>query len=85
MSFRLYFTRSFSLIGLSDYIPATLKTMVFGFIIATVSCNWDSRPNRDRRSGPRLDAVGRPLVDAHHRVYVILVRLIFFAFPQAGG
>src|SRR3954454_5133413 len=27
MSFHLYFTRSFSLIGLSDYIPATMKTM----------------------------------------------------------
>ena len=69
MSFRLYFTRSFSLIGLSDYIPATLKTMVFGFIIATVSSYLGIHDRLgDRRGGPRLDAVGRPLVDAHHRV-----------------
>src|SRR3954470_22213013 len=29
MSFRLYFTRAFSLIDLSDYVPSTMKTMVF--------------------------------------------------------
>src|SRR4051812_31620191 len=34
MSLRLYFNRAFSLIDMSDYIPATVKTMVFGFIIA---------------------------------------------------
>ena len=37
MSLPLYFDRAFSLIDLTDYIPATLKTMVFGFIIATMS------------------------------------------------
>src|SRR5919201_1268237 len=37
MSLTLYFNRAFSLIDLTDYVPATVKTMVFGFIIATVS------------------------------------------------
>src|SRR5687768_8098157 len=37
MGLQLYFTRAFSLIEMSDYVPATFKTMVFGFIIATVS------------------------------------------------
>ena len=32
-----YFRQAFSLIGFSDLIPATLKTAVFGFIIATVA------------------------------------------------
>ena len=37
MSLTLYFNRAFSLIDLTDYVPATIKTMVFGFIIATIS------------------------------------------------
>src|SRR6266498_1476814 len=37
MPLGLYFRRAFSLIELTDYVPATLKTMVFGFIIATTS------------------------------------------------
>src|SRR4051812_43149525 len=37
MSLALYFSRAFSMIDVTDYVPATLKTMVFGFIIATVS------------------------------------------------
>ena len=37
MSLGLYFTRAFALIDMTDYVPATLKTMVFGFIIATMS------------------------------------------------
>jgi phospholipid/cholesterol/gamma-HCH transport system permease protein len=32
-SFVLYFTRAFGSMGFSDYVPPTLKTMVFGFII----------------------------------------------------
>ena len=37
MRFHLYLKRAFSLVGITDYVPATLKTMVFGFIIATIS------------------------------------------------
>ncbi|MCA1584119.1 MAG: ABC transporter permease, partial [Acidobacteria bacterium] len=37
MPLRTYVHEAFSLIGFSDLIPATLKTMVFGFIIATVA------------------------------------------------
>jgi phospholipid/cholesterol/gamma-HCH transport system permease protein len=37
MSYRLYWERAFSLIGFTDYIPATMKTAVFGFIIGTTS------------------------------------------------
>ena len=37
MSLPLYFNRAFSLIDMTDYVPATIKTMVFGFIIATIS------------------------------------------------
>ena len=37
ISFRLYFDRAFSSMEFTDYIPATIKTAVFGFIIGTVS------------------------------------------------
>jgi len=37
MSFTLYWERAFSLIAFSDYVPATLKTCVFGMIIGTTS------------------------------------------------
>jgi len=86
MSFRLYFTRSFSLIGLSDYIPATLKTMVFGFIIATVSSylgfTTESGTEGVGRASTRSVVLSSMLIIVSN---VILVRLIFFAFPEAGG
>ena len=37
MPFSLYFRSAFSLIAFTDYIPATVKTMVFGFIIAVTA------------------------------------------------
>src|SRR5687767_9430938 len=37
MSWQLYFNRAFSLIEFSDFIPATLKTTVFGMIIGTIA------------------------------------------------
>jgi phospholipid/cholesterol/gamma-HCH transport system permease protein len=37
MSLRLYFDRAFQKVDWSDYIPPTLKTLVFGFLIGTVS------------------------------------------------
>ncbi len=37
MSWQLYFESAFSYIAYSDIIPATLKTVVFGFLIAVVS------------------------------------------------
>src|SRR5215216_217982 len=37
MSWELYFRRAFSLIVFEDFIPATLKTAVFGLIIGTIA------------------------------------------------
>jgi phospholipid/cholesterol/gamma-HCH transport system permease protein len=86
MSLSLYFSRAFSLIDMSDYVPATVKTMVFGFIIATVS----SYLGFTTRSG--TEGVGR--ASTHAVVLssiliiisnVVLVRLIFFIFPQTSS
>jgi phospholipid/cholesterol/gamma-HCH transport system permease protein len=37
MSLQLYMQRAFAMIDFAAFLPSTLKTMVFGFIIATVS------------------------------------------------
>jgi phospholipid/cholesterol/gamma-HCH transport system permease protein len=86
MSLRLYFDRAFTLIDVADYVPATIKTMVFGFIIATISSylgfNTDSGTEGVGRASTRavvLSSVGIIMAN------VVLVRLIFFFFPEAGG
>jgi phospholipid/cholesterol/gamma-HCH transport system permease protein len=85
MPLRLYFTRAFSMIGMADYIPATMKTMVFGFIIATVS----SYLGFNTRSG--TEGVGRASTQSVVLssiliivANVVLVRLIFFLFPETA-
>jgi phospholipid/cholesterol/gamma-HCH transport system permease protein len=86
MSLTLYFNRAFSLIDIVDYVPATIKTMVFGFIIATVSAylgfTTESGTEGVGRASTRavvLSSVG--IIVAN----VVLVRLIFFIFPKAAG
>jgi phospholipid/cholesterol/gamma-HCH transport system permease protein len=86
MALSLYFDRSFSLIDLTDYIPATLKTMVFGFIIATVSAylgfTTESGTEGVGRASTRAVVFSSMLIILTN---VLLVRLIFFIFPQAAG
>src|SRR3982751_6531093 len=86
MSLKLYFSRAFSMIELIDYVPATVKTMAFGFIIATISSylgfTTDSGTEGVGRASTRavvLSSVG--IIVAN----VLLVRLIFFIFPKAAG
>jgi phospholipid/cholesterol/gamma-HCH transport system permease protein len=85
MSLSLYFTRSFSLIDFTDYVPATLKTMVFGFIIATVSSylgfTTQSGTEGVGRASTRAVVLSSMLIIVSN---VILVRLIFFFFPRMG-
>ncbi len=86
MSLHLYFTRAFSLIDFADYVPATLKTMVFGFIIATVSSylgfTTESGTEGVGRASTRSVVLSSMVIIVAN---VILVRLIFFLFPGAGG
>ena len=79
---RTYFNQAFSLIQFSDLIPATVKTAVFGFIIATVACYLGVNATRG------TEGVGR--ASTQSVVYssillilanVVLVRLIFFLYP----
>jgi phospholipid/cholesterol/gamma-HCH transport system permease protein len=86
MSLRLYFDRAFSLIDMTDYVPATVKTMVFGFLIATVSSflgyTTSSGTEGVGRASTRAVVFSSILIIA---VNVLLVRMIFFFFPQAGA
>jgi phospholipid/cholesterol/gamma-HCH transport system permease protein len=86
MSMQLYFHRAFSLIDFADYVPATLKTMVFGFIIATISSylgfTTESGTEGVGRASTRAVVLSSMIIIVSN---VILVRLIFFMFPQEGG
>jgi phospholipid/cholesterol/gamma-HCH transport system permease protein len=86
MSLRLYFTRAFSLIDFVDYVPATMKTIVFGFIIATMSSylgfTTQSGTEGVGRASTRAVVLSSMLIIVSN---VILVRLIFFMFPRAGA
>ena len=86
MSLVHYFNRAFSLVDMADYVPATLKTMVFGFIIATMSSylgyTTESGTEGVGRASTRAVVFSSILIIVSN---VILVRLIFFVFPQVGG
>jgi phospholipid/cholesterol/gamma-HCH transport system permease protein len=86
MTLGLYFNRAFSLIDVTDYVPATVKTMAFGFIIATISAylgfTTESGTEGVGRASTRavvMSSVG--IIVAN----VVLVRLIFFLFPEVAG
>jgi phospholipid/cholesterol/gamma-HCH transport system permease protein len=86
MSLTLYFDRSFSLVDMTDYIPATVKTAVFGFIIATISAylgfTAESGTQGVGRASTRAVVLSSILIIVCN---VVLVRLIFLIFPEAAG
>lgn len=86
MSLQLYFQRAFTLIDMTDYIPATVKTMVFGFIIATISSylGFTTRSGTEGvgRASTRAVVLSSILIIVSN---VLLVRLIFFLFPSVAG
>ena len=86
MPWQLYFERSFMFIGFSDLIPATSKTIVFGFLIAIVGSYLGFT------TGGGTEGVGnastRSVVLASILLIlsnVLLVRLIFFFYPPVHG
>src|SRR3982750_800262 len=82
MSLRLFFDRSFSVIDVADYVPATMKTMVFGFIIAVTSSYLGFTTTSGTEGVGRAST--RSVVFSSILIILfngILVRLIFFLFP----
>jgi phospholipid/cholesterol/gamma-HCH transport system permease protein len=84
MSFQLYFQRAFSLVEFADYVPATAKTMVFGFLIATVSSylGFNTRQGTEGvgRASTRSVVYSSMLIIVAN---VVLVKTIFFLVPTA--
>jgi phospholipid/cholesterol/gamma-HCH transport system permease protein len=83
MSWHLYFQRAFSLIEFDDFIPATLKTAVFGMIIGTVASYLGFTTTRGTEGVGRAST--RSVVLASILIIlsnVVLVKLIFFVFPE---
>jgi phospholipid/cholesterol/gamma-HCH transport system permease protein len=78
-----YFERAFSLIDFPLYLPSTLKTAVFGFLIAVTGAYQGLNATGGTEGVGR--AATRSVVQASVLlilVNVLLVRLIFFVFPE---
>jgi len=85
ISFHLYFARALSAINFEDYIPATAKTILFGFMIATIS-SYLGYFSRGGTAGVG-QASTRSVVFSSILVIltnVIVVKAIFFLFPGAA-
>src|SRR5918996_1904290 len=83
MSWDLYFRRAFSLIDFDDFVPATLKTAVFGLIIGTVGSYLGFTTTRGTEGVGRTST--RSVVFSSILIIlsdVILVKMIFFFYPQ---
>ena len=86
MGFETYFRTAFSVVGFADYVPGTVKTMVFGFIIA-ITASYLGVHARGGTQGVGYAAT-RAVVTASILLItanVVLVRLIFFLFPESTG
>lgn len=82
IGFETFFRQAFQPIEFSDLVPSTLKTMVFGFIIATVSSylgiNTRGGTEGVGRTATRSVVLSSILLIAAN---VLLVRMIMFVFP----
>jgi len=82
ISLQLYLTRAFSGVEWSNFVPPTLKTAVFGFIIGTVSCFFGYTTN-EGAEGVRKAATNSVVMSSLLVIVadVILVKIIFIMFP----
>jgi phospholipid/cholesterol/gamma-HCH transport system permease protein len=83
-TFQYYFDGAFSVVNFVDYVPATLKTLVFGYIIGTISCYLGYTTSGGTAGVGQAST--RSVVYSSISVIlsnVILVKAIFFFFPEA--
>ena len=83
ISLVLYITRAFANLDWSNFIAPTLKTAVFGFIIGSVS-SYFGYTTKDGAKGVGRAATSSVVVSSLLIILadVILVKIIFFAFPE---
>ncbi len=85
LSLRLYTTRAFTDLQWSNYVPPTLKTAVFGFIIGTVSSFFGYTTNEGAEGVGRA-ATNSVVISSLVIILadVILVKCIFLIFPESA-
>jgi phospholipid/cholesterol/gamma-HCH transport system permease protein len=83
LSLRLYTTRAFTDLQWSNFVPPTLKTAVFGFIIGTVSAFFGYTTNEGAEGVGRA-ATNSVVVSSLLIILtdVLLVKCIFLIFPE---
>lgn len=83
LSLQLYVTRAFSGVDWIDFVPATLKTSVFGFIIGTISSFFGYTTNEGAEGVGRA-ATNSVVVSSLLIILadVILVKIIFLVWPE---
>jgi phospholipid/cholesterol/gamma-HCH transport system permease protein len=83
LSWALYIQRAFDGVTLVNFVPPTLKTAVFGYLIATISCFYGYTTN-EGSEGVRKAAMYSVVVSSLVIILadVILVKCIFFLFPD---
>ena len=83
LSWRLYFERAFDGVAYSNLIPPTLKTAVFGYLIATISCYFGYTTN-EGSDGVRRASTNSVVLSSLVIILadVVLVKFIFFLFPN---
>ena len=83
LSWTLYMQRAFDGVVLANIIPPTLKTAVFGYLIAIISCFYGYTTN-EGANGVRKAATNSVVISSLVIILadVILVKCIFFLFPD---
>jgi phospholipid/cholesterol/gamma-HCH transport system permease protein len=83
LSWTLYMHRAFDGVALADFVPPTLKTAVFGYLIAVISCFYGYNTN-EGSDGVRKAATNSVVISSLVVILadVILVKCIFFLFPD---
>ena len=85
ISFHLYIDRAFTGFSWANFIPPTAKTAVFGFIIGTISAFFGYTTNEGSK-GVGKAATNSVVVSSLLIILadVILIKCIFFAFPDSA-
>jgi phospholipid/cholesterol/gamma-HCH transport system permease protein len=83
MSLQLYMQRAFAMIDFPTFVPSTLKTMVFGFIIATAS-SWLGFNATQGTEGVGRASTQSVVLSSILMIVanVLLVQAIFVLFPS---
>ena len=85
LSLKLYLYRAFFQLQWSNFWPPTLKTCVFGFAIGTIACFFGYTTNEGAQGVGK--AATRSVVVSSLLIIlldVLLIKLIFFIFPESA-